>query len=159
MTRVLSGVPVVCLIAGVVLAGCKSTPTAPDPGQVPTASATITDPPAGRSIDTAAITVSGVYSPPGQGLTDHIWILVWPDLAPGVGFPQSSNAGIGEPAVKDAVNSRWSVIATFGGPPQGYDITVYTATAVLRSGRDASPFLSKFRILQVQPGHDQPVQT
>lgn len=67
--------------------------------------------------------VSGTYS---DQINEDIWVIVWPEKAPGRGWPQSNDAAGGAPAQKK--DGRWSVYCYFGGPPQNYDIAVYTAT-------------------------------
>ena len=59
---------------------------------------------------------------------EDIWVVVWPKLAPGKGWPQSPNAAEGAPAVRDTEKNAWSVPVAFGGPAQSYEIAVYTAT-------------------------------
>jgi hypothetical protein len=86
----------------------------------------------GDSVPSGNVTpfkVKGTYS---EKIKDDIWVIVWPDKSLR-GWPQSDDAGGGVPAVKK--NGKWSVTCYFGGPPQSYEITVYTAT------RSASNFL------------------
>jgi hypothetical protein len=88
--------------------------------------AEILDPGGGAEFTRGEITVSGRYA---EGLNDSIWILVWPRLAPGLGYPQSPNASQGLPAAKDPLRLTWTVPVTLGGDPQEYDIRVYYADA------------------------------
>lgn len=67
--------------------------------------------------------IIGTYS---DGIKGDIWIIVWPEKAPGKGWPQSNDAAEGISALKD--NGRWLVNCFFGGPPQRYDIAIYTST-------------------------------
>jgi len=69
------------------------------------------------------IEVSGTYS---EEIKGDIWLIVWPEKARGKGWPQSDDAESGAPALKK--NGRWSVYCYFGGPPQRYEIVVYTST-------------------------------
>lgn len=130
MTRSV-GVAILVVVGamGVVASGCgKKPPTAPTIDEVPQPGGTITEPPNGRTIESASVTASGTYGPAGS--TASLWLLVWPDLAPGVGFPQSASASAGEPASKNpaATPPTWTTVATFGGPPQGYELVLYSAT-------------------------------
>lgn len=67
--------------------------------------------------------VIGTYS---DEISEDIWVIVWPEKAHGKGWPQSNNAAEGIPALKN--NGRWLVNCFFGGPPQRYDIAIYTST-------------------------------
>ena len=82
----------------------------------------ITDPSNGASV-TADLTIRGTYS---AEVVDDIWAFVWPAEAPGRGWPQTDDASVGRPGIK--VNGAWSTRAGLGGPPQRYDLVVYTAT-------------------------------
>lgn len=82
----------------------------------------ITDPRDGASVS-SPIEVSGTSL---EDLEDDIWVIVWPENAPRRGYPQSDAAEKGLPAFKE--NGKWFVIGHFGGPPQSYEIAVYTAT-------------------------------
>lgn len=75
--------------------------------------------------------VSGTYA---KEIQEDIWVLVWPELAPGKGWPQSPDAKKGKPARKK--DDKWEVPCYFGGDPQKYGIVVYTATP------SASTFIS-----------------
>lgn len=88
----------------------------------PVGTVRITDPSSGATVSTL-LPVRGTYS---ADVADDIWLFVWPAEAPGRGWPQTDNPTVGRPAVK--VNGAWSVPASLGGPPQRYDIVVYTAT-------------------------------
>lgn len=66
--------------------------------------------------------VSGRYS---KEINDDIWVIVWPELSPGRGWPQTNDAATGLSASKK--NGEWSVICNFGGPSQSYDVVAYTA--------------------------------
>jgi hypothetical protein len=98
-------------------------PAAPSPTAVPSPHGTIRQPTAGQGIGTVSAVVSGDYEP--ANLSEEIWVFVFPDLAPGIGFPQSENRVAGVPARKQS--GQWQVTATFGGPPQGYAIEAYSA--------------------------------
>ena len=76
------------------------------------------------------VEVTGTYS---QDIKDDIWVIIWPEKASGSGWPQSDDAKSGAPAIKK--DGRWSVTCYFGGSPQDFEITVYTAT------KSASAFL------------------
>lgn len=67
--------------------------------------------------------VYGTYS---KEITDNVWVFIWPERARGRGWPQSDDPQSGAPALKK--NGKWSVYCYFGGPPQRYEIAVYTAT-------------------------------
>jgi hypothetical protein len=58
-------------------------------------------------------------------MTDDIWVLVWPEKAPKRFWQQSDDATQGLPAAKQ--DGKWSVQCSLGGPPQKYEIVVYTA--------------------------------
>lgn len=111
------------------LVACDGAPPAPTPPDLPTpaVSVTITSPSDGQQATTPAVLVEGTYAP--DKLEDSIWLLVWPERARGVGWPQSPNAAAGLPAEKDSATRRWSVTATLGGPPQSYTLRAYTANA------------------------------
>ena len=115
------------------LAACGSTsgPPAPSVSATPAAavSVTIARPTDASTIDTQDVVLTGTYSPSTLG--ENIWALVRPEKAQGLAWPQSENPGAGAPARKD--NSQWSVRATLGGPPQHYDIEVYTADSAASS--------------------------
>jgi hypothetical protein len=67
--------------------------------------------------------VSGSYDP---SISDDIWVIVWPEKAPGKGWPQTDDGKQGLPCAKR--DGKWTVHCFFGGPPQRYRIAVYTAT-------------------------------
>lgn len=69
------------------------------------------------------VDVSGTYSADSNS---DIWLFVWPQNAPGLGWPQSERPESGAPAEKK--NGKWFVKAWLGGPPQQYELAVYTAT-------------------------------
>jgi hypothetical protein len=58
----------------------------------------------------------------------EVWVAVWPELAPGLGWPQSPNAFRGEPALLNREKGTWSSPVFLGGPPQTYEIVVYLAS-------------------------------
>lgn len=95
----------------------------------PPSSVRIVDPADGARPTASGIVVRGTYSP--QTLVDArtIWVLVWPAQADGKAYPQSPNAGVGEPATVIRASQTWSVPAGLGGPPQSYRISVHTADA------------------------------
>ena len=74
-------------------------------------------------------TVTGTYT---EEIKDDIWVALWPELVPDRCYPQSDDPAAGAPASKR--KGKWSVICHFGGPPQSFEIVVYTAT----------PFASQF---------------
>lgn len=86
----------------------------------------ITYPSNGASVPDS-IQVLGTYTDDFEGSEWSIWVILWPEDSPGIGWPQSDNAVEGTPAVKN--NGSWSVTCWFTGPPQSYDIAVYTGTA------------------------------
>jgi len=89
----------------------------PAPTPIPLAPAIvvrITDPTEGAVVGLTTIQVTGTYAP--ADLTDDVWLFVFPALAPGRGWHQSGNAPAGLPAER-------------GGPPQSYDLAVFTAPA------------------------------
>lgn len=71
--------------------------------------------------------VSGICT----DVIDDIWVIVWPEEAPGVCWPQSSKPEAGSPAVIE--NGQWMVDCGFGGDTQSYDIAVYTAEPTVSS--------------------------
>ncbi len=105
----------------IITIGCGdngSNPTSPESE----GSATITQPVNGALVGDS-ILVSGTYK---GGVQEDIWVIVWPETAPGVGWPQSDNSAEGYPATKN--NGAWYVTCWFGDPLQRYDVAVYTAT-------------------------------
>lgn len=94
-------------------------PLTPTP---PSEAVKITDPRDGVSVS-SPMEVSGTYP---EDTEDDIWVIVWPENAPRRGYPQSDAADQGLPAFKE--NGKWFVMSHFGGPPQNYEIAVYTAT-------------------------------
>ena len=62
-----------------------------------------------------------------ESVQDDIWVFVWPEKAPGRGWPQSDDGAAGRSALKKG--GEWSTLCHFGGPPQSYEIAVYTADA------------------------------
>lgn len=83
---------------------------------------TISIPKSGGTVDEDTVEVGGTYSPK---IAEDIWVLVWPEKAPKKFWQQSDEADKGRPATKQ--DGKWSVQCTLGGPPQQYDIAVYTA--------------------------------
>jgi hypothetical protein len=79
--------------------------------------------PADKSVVKEAAVVSGSVD---RSVGDDIWVFVWPEQAPGKGWPQSPDASKGAPAFNDRAG-KWSTPVGFGGPAQSYDIAVYTA--------------------------------
>ena len=75
--------------------------------------------------------VSGTYN---MSITDDIWVFIWPEQASRRGWPQSDDSEQGLPCEKQ--NGKWIVHCGYGGPPQSYDIVVYTASTA------ASNFIS-----------------
>lgn len=101
----------------------------------PPASIAITSHRNGDVVNASTITVFGSYAP--QTLVDdrQIWVLVWPEQAGGKAYPQSPNAGGGDPATLNRAAQTWSTPVSLGGPPQTYRLSVHTADA------EASRFL------------------
>jgi hypothetical protein len=79
--------------------------------------------PANGAIVPGEADASGKYDP---SITDDIWVFVWPEEAPMMGWPQSDDAEHGLPCAKR--DGKWTVHCYFGGPLQSYRIVVYTAT-------------------------------
>jgi hypothetical protein len=94
---------------------------------------TLEAPKTGAVVSGSEVTVSGRYT---ADVKDDIWVIVWPEKAPGKGWPQTLDAARGVPAAKEP-GGQWLVGCTLGGPPQSYEIRVYTAT------RQASARLAK----------------
>ncbi len=88
---------------------------------------TISEPADGQVVNGSQVMVRGQYA---AGLTEDVWVFVWPSLAPGRGWPQVTDS-TGRPAMKE--NERWWVQAGLGGPPQEYDIVAYTTSAAASS--------------------------
>jgi hypothetical protein len=86
---------------------------------------TILTPKPGSTVDEDTVEVGGTYSPK---VAENIWVLVWPAKAPKRFWQQSDEADKGRPATKQ--DGKWSVQCSLGGPPQQYDIAVYTANRV-----------------------------
>lgn len=82
----------------------------------------ISDPKPGAVVREDAVDVSGTYSPK---MAEDIWVLVWPAKAPRKFWPQSNDGTKGEAATKQ--DGKWTVQCALGGPPQKYEIAVYTA--------------------------------
>jgi len=99
----------------------------------PRSSVTITNP-ANNALVAKAALATGTFD---SSIAGDIWVFVWPELAPGKGWPQTPNAADGAPAVLNKQTSIWSTPVGFGGPPQSYEIAVYTASkpASARIGR------------------------
>ena len=95
----------------------------------PPISMQVTEPRDGAVVPTSTTVVRGTYAP--QSLVDDrtIWVLVWPALAGGKGYPQSPNAAAGDPATIMRSTQMWSSAVALGGPPQSYRISVHTADA------------------------------
>ena len=70
-----------------------------------------------------SIRAKGTYA---AKVTDDVWVLVWPADTPDTGYPQSDNAREGQPASKR--DGEWHVRCGLLGPPQNFDIAVYTAS-------------------------------
>ena len=102
----------------------------PAPTPIPLAPAIvvrITDPTEGAVVGLTTIQVTGTYAP--ADFTDDVWLFVFPALAPGRGWHQSGNAPAGLPAERLHAQQHWTVPASLGGPPQSYDLAVFTAPA------------------------------
>lgn len=104
---------------------------------------TIEAPLANASVAGPALTVGGRYC---AGVKDDLWVFVWPEQAPGKGWPQSPDADRGLPAAKDP-RGTWLVGVNLGGPPQSYDITVHTAS--LQASRE----LGRALVAWARDGH------
>jgi hypothetical protein len=96
----------------------KVVPKAPPPA----ASLVITTP-ADNSVVADDALASGNCN---HSVAGDIWVFVWPERAPGKGWPQSPDADRGAPATRN--QEKWSTPISFGGPPQSYEIAVYVAT-------------------------------
>ena len=81
--------------------------------------------PANNALVRGDAVVSGTLDPT---ITDDIWVFVLPAQAPTKGWPQSPDAAEGAPAALNKQRNQWSTPVGFGGPPQSYEIAVYTAT-------------------------------
>lgn len=106
---------------------------------------TISTPRAESTVDEDTVEVSGTYSPK---MAEDIWVLVWPEKAPKRFWPQSDEADKGRPATKQ--EGKWSVQCTLGGPPQRYDIAVYTANQA--ASAELSQTLKKWADAGKYPG-------
>ena len=84
----------------------------------------IDEPVNGSVIDDDFVQVSGRLDPSVKG---DPWVLVYPHRAPGRGWPQSGDASRGVSAVRHG--DQFQVGAFLGGPPQMYDIVVYSTTS------------------------------
>ena len=107
----------------------------------------ITAPVDGAGLAQREIVIRGRYSPPSLPNDRDIWIVVWPELAGGKGYPQSSNAALGDPALIIGASQAWSVPVTLGGPPQSYRISAHT------SDRTTSSVLRDYLIMWARDGH------
>ena len=101
--------------------GCDDNGPPPEPE--PPKDVMTTQPGDGATVP-GVLKVEGIYI---EDINDDIWVFIWPDLAPDIGWPQSDSAESGAAALKES--GRWSVTCYFGGPPQDYEIAVYTASA------------------------------
>lgn len=77
--------------------------------------------------------IYGVYA---ERVGDDIWVIVWPEKADGLGWPQFNSVETGLPALKKS--GQWYVYCYFGGAPQNYKVVVYSASP------RASTFLRKW---------------
>ncbi|NOQ27784.1 MAG: hypothetical protein GQ564_20670 [Bacteroidales bacterium] len=68
------------------------------------------------------IVVKGNY----KKIDEDLWLIIWPEKGGNKGWPQSDDALNGRPVNKS--NGRWSVSCCLGGPPQSYDIALYSAS-------------------------------
>lgn len=108
-----------------VLPGVVSKPAA-QPGAAEQTRYAITSPADGSPISANAsygVPVTGTYP---ATTSENLWIIVYPEKAPGIGWPQPADPELGTPAVKGV--DTWSVPCNFGGPPQKYSLVLYTAT-------------------------------
>jgi hypothetical protein len=69
------------------------------------------------------VRVTGHVEPSVSG---DLWVVLYPERAPGRGWVQSSDVSRGAPAVR--VGDRFRVGAFLGGPPQSYDVVLYSAS-------------------------------
>jgi hypothetical protein len=83
----------------------------------------------------------GKCSPPVAG---DIWVFVWPEGSPGLGYPQSPN---NSPTSCNKEKEEWSTSIFFRGEPQRYEVAVYLATAA------ASKEISKFLVEGAKHNH------
>jgi len=74
------------------------------------------------------VTLLGRYS---ENILADIWVIIWPEMTLGVGWPQHGKPLLGTPVNKN--NGHWSVNAHFGDPPQNFEIAVYTSTGTASS--------------------------
>ncbi len=113
--------------------GTSPPPPSPPPASssIPAGAAIAVTQPADNDMVAGECDVSGSYDP---SLADDIWVIVWPEKAPGRGWPQTDDAAQPLPCAKR--DGRWTVHCIFGGPPQNYRIAVYTASPA------ASDFIS-----------------
>jgi hypothetical protein len=85
---------------------------------------TITKPADNADVESGGL-ASGTFD---ASIKDDIWVFIWPGQAPGRGWPQTPNAADGAPAVVNKQKREWNTPVTFGGPPQSYEVAVYTAS-------------------------------
>ena len=109
------------LIASAILLSTGSTCRGPE---APSPMVTIDSPSDGATVSVRDLTVSGTFA--HVPADETIWVVVWPELAPGQGWPQSPNAAAGQPPVQGG--GLWSSPVSLGGPPQSYVVAVYTAS-------------------------------
>ena len=103
------------------IAGPSASPTK---ATTPTSPVMITKP-ANNALVTNDGLASGTFD---SSIKDDIWVFVCPAKAPDKCWPQSPDASKGAPAVMNRQKSEWSTPVGFGGPPQSYEIAVYTAS-------------------------------
>jgi hypothetical protein len=85
-----------------------------------------------------------------SSVAGDVWVFVWPELAPGRGYPQSPNAGKGSPASCNKEEEQWSTPIFFGGPPQSYEIAVYVANAA--ASKEIATLLVSWAKVNKYPG-------
>jgi len=95
----------------------------PVSGTAPAGAGIVITQPANNDMVAGEADVSGSYDP---SISDDIWVIVWPETAPGRGWPQTDDGREGLPCTKR--DGRWTVHCFFGGPAQSYRVVVYTAT-------------------------------
>ncbi len=103
-------------------------PVTPSPTPIPSSTivignVVITQPKDGASVPASTV-AAGTYT---KEVKDDIWVFVCPEKAPGKCWPQSDDAASEAPAWKKK-DGTWAVTCYFGGPPQSYEIVVYTTT-------------------------------
>lgn len=104
------------------------------PVSMTNAKAFIDEPVNGSVIDDDFVPVSGRVD---RNVKGDVWLLIFPQRSPGRGFPQTSDASRGVPAVR--TGDTFQVPAFLGGPrPQSYDLVLFEAQHIEASKRFSS---------------------